>query len=354
MQSTSALSSLCAATLLTFTTVTANAAQLVPTAGYAVGEALTGNTLGAFDVYDDGGAKAFAWDTGSSTLRQFNVAGGGVLADLGAPGGGYSDNAFISFVRRSPGGDSVWVGFTTGSNADDRIYEVTNLGGTPTWNLRTTLAGNYDLQFSASGEAFASANLGGFANPNKLFYLDAGDNFTAIEFAETGGYSADLAFDITGALIYGTNGLGAEQLVRYAAGDINAFLGNPGAWTPLSLADATTLSSLPSSASGLYADEFGGVFIAISDFSGFPFSGILAQWTGIEGADDQLNTLATVSDSLGELDGLGRLVPGGDGILYQSVGFGQPGVNTLVPEPRTYAMVAGLLSLGFIVLRRRR
>lgn len=347
------ISSLCAVSLLTLTGPHLQAASLVPNAGYTVGQVLTGNTLGAFDVYEAAGAKAYAWDSGTSTLRRFDVSGGGVLADFGAPGG-YTTNAFVSFVRRSPDGASVWVGFTVGGNSDDRIYEVTQLDTTPVWNLRTTLAGNYDLEFSASGAPFASANLGGFSNPNKLFFLDPEDDFNAIEFAETGGFSADLTFDITGALIYGTNGMGANQLIRYAAGEIGAFLSNVGTWIPLSLDDATVLSNLPNGTSGLYADAVGGVYVAMSDFSGFPFAGTLAQWTGEEGTGDHLNILATAADSLGELDGLGALTPGtNNGTLFQSVGFGQAGIDTLVPEPRTYALLAGVLSLALIARRRR-
>lgn len=355
MLKTPVLPTLTAAALLA-ATANVHAASLVPNAGYSVGEVLGDATLGAFDVYEDAGAKAYAWDSGSATLRQYNVSSGGVLADFGVPSGGYADNAFISFVRRAPDGNSVWVGFTVGGNTDDRIYEVTNLDTTPVWNQRATVAGNFDLAFSASGAPFVSANPGGFGNAiNTLYYLDAANGYNAVPFAETGGFSADMAFGVAGQLIYGTNGLGANQLVSYSSGDIGAFLANPGAWTPLALEDATVLSGLGSDTSGLFADAFGNVFIALSDFSGFPFSGTLAQWNGVEGSGDQLNVLATVADSLGELDGLGELQPfGQDGILYQSVGFGQPGLNTLVPEPRTYAMIAGCLALGLVVLRRRR
>lgn len=333
-----------------------NAATLSPSAGYGVGDALSGSTLSAFDVYQDSGAKAYGWDSNSGTLRQYDVANGGVLSDFGVPPGGYADSAFISFVRRSPDGQSVWVGFTVDGNSDDRIYEVTNLDSTPTWNQRTSLAGNYDLEFSTSGEAFVSANLGGFSNPNKLFYLDAGDSFNAIEFAEVGGYSSDFAFDSSGSLVYGTNGLGANQLVSYASGDISSFLSNPGGWSPLALGDAMVLSNLPFGASGLYADDFGGIFVAMSDFSAFPdASGTLAQWSGIVGSSEHLDILATAGDSLGELDGLGQLLPNSDtGALYQSVGFGQPGLDVLVPEPGAYAMLSGALALAFVAYRRRR
>ncbi|GHB91373.1 hypothetical protein [Cerasicoccus arenae] len=355
MKSHLSSSLLCALAILPLSAPVLNAASLVPSAGYSVGEVLSTTTLGAFDIYDAGGAKAYGWDSGSSTLRNYSVSNGGVLGDFGAPPGGYADsgNAFVSFVRRSSDGNSVWVGFTVGGNSDDRIYEVTDLGGTPTWNLRTTLAGNYDLEFSSSGAAFASANLGGFSNPNKLFYLDAGDGFSAIEFAETGGYSADLAFDVTGALIYATSGLGAEQLVSFSNGNITAFLSDTGSWSPLGLGDASLLSDLPAGGSGLYADAFGGVFVSMSDFSGFPFAGTVAQWNGNAGSGENLDILATVGDSLGELDGLGELANGGE--LFQSVGYGGSGLDTIsVPEPADFGLAAGLLSLALIAVRRRR
>lgn len=327
------------------------AASLMPSLGYQVGEVLSSQTLSAFDIYDDAGARAYGWDANSSTLRQYDVANGGVLADYGAPPGGYADAAFISFVRRSPDGQSVWVGYTVGGNADDRIYEVTNLSGAAVWNQRTTLAGVYDLQFSANGSPFASANLGGFGNPNKLFFLNPGDNFSAIEFAETGGFSADLAFDVTGALIYATTGVGAEQLVRFSQGDINAFLSDPLTWSPLDLVDATVLSDLIAGGSGIFADAFGNIFISLTDYS--TFNGSLVHWNGVVGAGDNTQLVASVSNSLGELDGLGDLYAGGE--LFQSVGFLESGLDTVMtPEPGQYAMMAGVLALGLVVWRRRR
>ncbi|MEO0794167.1 MAG: hypothetical protein AAFX93_03340 [Verrucomicrobiota bacterium] len=347
----SSILTLLATSLVSLSTQTLNA-NLTPVSGYQSGQVLSSQTLGAFDIYSDGGTRAYGWDSNTSTLRRYDVSGGGVLGDFGAPTGGYADSAFISFVRRSPDGNSVWVGFTVGGNTDDRIYEVTDLSGTPTWNLRTTLGGNFDMEFSGN-DAFVSANPGGFGNPNRLFYLDAANSYTAIQFATTGGFSADLAFDATGALVYGTSGLASEQLVSFAAGDISAFLSNPGSWTPFNLGDGTLLSSLPSGASSLWADSVGGIFVALSDFSAFPFSGTLAQWNGTTSAGTNLDTLATADDSLGELDGLGVLAL--DGTLYQSVGFGNSGIDTLeIPEPSTYALIVGVAILGLRIASRRK
>ncbi|WP_309397038.1 PEP-CTERM sorting domain-containing protein [Cerasicoccus maritimus] len=322
-----------------------NAQSLNPSAGYSVGQALSSYTLGAYDIYDDGGAKAYGWDSTTSTLRNYDVANGGVLADYGAAPDSYADSAYISFVRQSPDGTSVWVGFSTYDGSDDRIYEVTNLDSTPTWNLKTTVSFNYDLEFDSSGNAFVIAS-------NSIYYLDASNDYSAVLFASAGLYSADFSFDITGNLIYGTNGLDDNVLISFANGDITSFLADTSSWTALGVSDATLLSSLPAGAGGLYADEFGNIYVSTTDFG--TYESLIMEWNGNTGDNENYDILASVYNSLGDLDGLGDLLEGGE--LYDSVGWNGSGIDTLgaVPEPQTYALIAGLASLAVIAIRRRR
>ncbi|MGE9295791.1 MAG: PEP-CTERM sorting domain-containing protein [Puniceicoccales bacterium] len=330
----------------------ANAA-LTPESGYVSGSVLDSQGISAYDIYDSGGAKAYGWNGSSTTLRQYDVTTGLQLNDLGAPPGGYASGAFVSFVRRSPDGNSVWVGFTVGGNSDDRIYEVTDLAGTPTWNERATVTGNYDLEFFGS-DAFVSADpdAPSFGANNSIYYLDAGDAYNPIEFADVDGYSSALAFNDAGDLVYGTSGLTENELVSFASADIVAFLNNPAVWNPLSRGDATLLSDLPAGSSGLWADAFGGIFVGVTAFlPDFSSEGSLYQWSGLSGIGENLELLASTGSFLGSLDGLGELSNGG--VLFASAGG--PGISTLeVPEPSTYAALAGAMALGCALWRRRR
>lgn len=338
----------CLLLIATLTLATHAYAAFSPQPGYTTNTVLGSQSVGFYDVYDDGGnTRAYAFN---GTLKRFDVNNGGQLADLGAPAG-YS--GFTSFVRRSPDGNSVWVGFTVSGNTDDRIYEVTNLDTTPVWNLRATVAGNYDLAFRGN-EAFITAS--DFVN-NTIYWLDAANSYNAVSFATAGSFSAGLAFSATD-LFYATSGFGSGQtLIQFDDTQLTNFLANPGAWVPLGIGDATTLATLPGSAGGtsIFVDAADNVYFAVNDFSAFPtVDSSLLKWDGVigTGANYELIGVNTDDASFGVLDGIGII--DSDGNLYLA-SFGENGIAQIgVPEPGTYGLILGLALMLPAVRRLRR
>ena len=262
--------------VLCVTTLQADSNFLMPADGYRADDYLTNELFETFYMIDSETAMLCA---AGVDLRAVDLESGNVLQNLGQPQDGYFAahtsgdylSAWASFVQKSPLDDSYWVGFTTGSNVDDRIYQVTSDG---TWTHRATMTGNFDLKFYGD-DIFVSANPGGIYEAiNQILLLDTSGNNNHTVVANVGGYSAGLGIgtDDSGDIFYATyNG---NSLLRFSGEDIQNAL-NSG--TPCELSDADNLHSLTLGAGDTEVDAAGHVVFNGNDFSG-TIPGYISFW----------------------------------------------------------------------------
>jgi len=287
---------------------------ITPQPGYQAIDRYTSITVRSQDTWGnllaiyDGDAGLQVFDRVSN--QQYNL---GASGDAG--------NIWNSFVTFSPGGDSIWVGY------EFRIYEVTNILGTPIWNHRANMWYNFDLAFSGTTPYVSGLNSESYSNPNTIWRLDTSGSNNHTPVAVVGGSSAGLAFDAQGNLYYATSYLGTgDKLVRFSSGKVSE-----GGKT---LGDAETLSNIPFPA---YDTEVDGTGHVIFDFSegGFNGSGnwtqlnsTLAVWNGTSDPGQNYDVIGTAGEDhwFTVISAAGNAVDG-DGVAYLADG----GYN--VPHP---------------------
>lgn len=332
---------------------------LEPTSGYQAADYFTSDDrmINSFDVW---GNQVAVW--GSNFAEILDRASGSLLENLDRPAAYFQQlsdlgiGAYNSFTAFDPSGNSVWVGFTTTGNIDDRIFQVTNSGGTWIWNHRATLPGNFEVEFFG-GQAYASANPGGMSSADGTLYrLDTSgaDQHDAI--ALVGGYPAGLAFDADGNLYYGTSFLSgpSDQLIRYTAAQVAGAIGP----SQLALANAAKLADLASGAYDTEVDGQGRVWFTMNSWGG---PSLVELWNGTAGSGNNYSPLAEGIGSLGNfltfLHSAGDVTAGG--MLYAADGWAvYPGVAGItgtvgpsVPEPATWVLL--LAAAGLFVWRRK-
>ena len=92
---------------------------LAPEPGYRVADFLTEFTpVVAFDVRGD-----LVYIQDGDSVRVINAGTGDELGTYGEPGD-YQVNNYPSFLTISPDGKSIWAGYTSDGNVDDRIYSI--------------------------------------------------------------------------------------------------------------------------------------------------------------------------------------------------------------------------------------
>jgi len=334
----------------------ADSAIITPSPEYQATDHLTSLNVNGYDVSGDMVA-VYA----NQHLEVYNRNTWQPLYNLGDANYGGLATTYNSFVKFDPGGQSLWVGYTVGGNVNDRIYQVTNLDTTPTWNYVATLPSNYDLAFSGTTPYVSGLNSTEWGGPNSIWRLDTSGNNQHTLIAPVGGFAAGIAFDATGNLYYGTN-LGAnDKLVKFTAADVNQI--NPGD-DPLSLADATVLSSLLYPAADVTVDGAGHVLFTVNqiDSSWKQWSSTLAMWNGTIGDDDNYDVVGTAAENHAYtfIHAMGDVTTSGVAYLADAGAWGGPPLGMAeirpvpVPEPTSAGLAASaLLMLGWRCCRRR-
>jgi hypothetical protein len=200
----------------------------------------------------------------------------------------------------------------------------------------------YDLAVAPGGEAYAVFHDG--TNRIARVDLDAG---TAETVLDVGGFSAGLACDGEGGLVFGTYaayGGANDRILRCAPGQLSG--------GPLTLGDAEVLAELPpmAGAAGVAVDDADNVLFAVND-GGHALAAIYAgkDYAGQPRGYDILaagQTWLTQVEALGDVTRYDGVSPGNAAFTS---GYSYP--ISYAPEPGALALLAGG---GLALLRRRR
>lgn len=330
------------------TTLWAASAITTPSSGYQATDRITTIDPKSLDIFGDWAA---VYADEHLTIYDRNTWQ--PVYDLGDANYGGATTTFSSFVTFDPSGNSLWVGYTVGGNVDDRIYQVTNLGSTPTWNHIATLPSNYKLAFSEGTPYVSGLNSTVFGGPNAIWRLDTTGNNQHDKIAEVGGFASGIAFDSSGNLYYGTN-LGVnDTLVRFTSEQISQ--------GGLQLSNGKTLSDLPFSCTDVEVDSADHVLFTVNeiDASWNQLSSTLAMWDGVSGDDDNYDIIGTadaghwytIIRTMSDVTADGTVYLDDAGTYDTPV----PGLAEIqpVPEPSAFSLlIAGLLAV--LAWRRRK
>jgi len=274
---------------------------LAPVEGYRVADFLSEYTrIGAFDIKGD---RVYIQD--GDTIHVIDAGTGNEIRKYGEPAD-YEAANYASFLTVSPDEKSIWAGYTSDGNADDRIYSIDAESGI--WSLEAKFPGNYDLLFWKDSILVSGLNSATWGDPNGIFVLDSSGQDQHRIIIEVGGNSAGMALDTLNNLYYGTSySMDLNGIYRWSQTDLEAVIGTPGS-DPLQKANGVKLTDVPA---GVSDCEIDGGFNLVFAMNLFGSSKVLAMWNGsLEGEDGyHLDTLAVAT---GEWDWLGSVKSMGD------------------------------------------
>ncbi len=292
---------------------------LAPEPGYRVAEFLSEYTqIGAFDVRED---RVYIQD--GDTIHLVNANTGEALRKYGEPAD-YQGANYASFLTIPPDEKTIWVGYTSDGNADDRIYSIDMESGL--WTLKAKFPGNYDLIFWKECILVSGLNSATWGDPNGIYLLDTSGMDQHRLIVEVGGNSAGMAIDSSENLYYGTSySLDPNAIYRWGRADLEAVLESQDA-APLQISDGQKLTDVPAGISDCEIDEG---FNLIFTMNLFGSPKVLALFNGsfMGGEGYLLDTLAVAA---GEWDWLGSVKSMGDftsptiGERLLTFSFGQP------------------------------
>ncbi len=305
----------------------------------------------AFDVLGD---RVVIW-TDLAGVQVLNRTTGAVENSVGVPQSWYDSlpgevDIWNSFVAADPDGSAYWVGFSTSTIGQDRIFQVENDGGSWNWNHRATLASNWAIDFYGDNAYVSGLNSAAWGDPNRIWLLDTSGNNNHTMIANVGGNSAGLAFDAEGNLYYGTFTMTGSWPNTVTSGELYEFDNEDVAAGNLGLSDARKLADLVQGAGDIIVDDADQVIFTMNQMDG-PWQ--VAMWNGVEGSGNNYDIIATGTGANGNffsgIDASGDFTQGG--ILYVNDGNflqaypGLAGISA-VPEPASAMMVlSGVLIL---------
>jgi len=273
-------------------------------------------TIGAFDITD-----TLFYLSDGDTIHLLDINSGAELKKFGEPED-YSAGNYVSFLTVSPDGTSLWTGYTTDGNLDDRIYSIDVESGE--WELQATFPGNMDLVFWKDSILVSGLNSSSWDAPAAIFVLDTSGANQHRRIIEPGGYSAGLALDQEGNLYYGTSWpVDSNALYRWDHSKLEPVIEIPGKIV-LHVADGEKLTDLPAGAYDCEVDEGGNVLFNMNLYGG---TMVVGMWNGTPGDGNNLDTLATATgdwDWLGILKSKGDITVAEPGNMVVTYSFGQP------------------------------
>jgi len=272
--------------------------------------------VGAFDFSDT----LFYLNDGD-TIHMFCVNGGVEQKKFGEPED-YTATHYVSFLTVSPDGSTIWTGYTSSENLDDRIYSIDVESGE--WELEAIFPANMDLEFWNDSILVSGLNSSSWDAPLGIFILDTSGANDHRRIIEPGGYSAGIAVDQQGDLYYGTSyPVDPNALYRWDYSKLQLVIEDPER-PVLQITHGEKLSDLPSGAYDCEVDGGGNVLFNMNLSGG---TQALAMWNGTIGDGTNIDTLAT---AVGEWDWLGTLKAKGDismagaDNMVVTYSFGQP------------------------------
>jgi hypothetical protein len=272
--------------------------------------------VGAFDISD-----TLIYLSDGDTIHMLDMNSGSEVKNFGLPED-YSSTHYVSFLSVSPEGNSIWTGYTSTGNLDDRIYSVDVETGQ--WEFQATFPGNMDLVFWKDSILVSGLNNASWDAPASIFVLDTSGANQHRRIIEPGGYSAGMAIDEQDNLYYGTSyGSDPNALYRWDYSLIQPLIEIPGKII-LNTDHGEKLTDLPAGAYDCEVDEGGHVLFNMNLYGG---TMAVCMWSGTPGDGYHIDTLATAR---GEWDWLGILKSKGDitiaepGNMVVTYSFGQP------------------------------
>ncbi|MEN8202089.1 MAG: DUF4465 domain-containing protein [Bacteroidota bacterium] len=274
---------------------------LAPEEGYRVADFLSDYTrIGAFDIKGD---RVYIQD--GDSIHVLDAGTGEEIGKYGEPAD-YTVSNYASFLTVSPDEKSIWAGYTSDGNADDRIYCIDMESGA--WSLKAKFPGNYDLIFWKDSILVSGLNSSTWGDPNGIFVLDTSGMDQHRLILEVGGNSAGMALDTLKNLYYGTSySMDPNAIYRWNRADLEAVIETPGSDT-LQISDGVKLSDVPA---GVSDCEIDAGFNLVFTMNLFGSPKVLAMYNGTwAGGDGYL--LDTLGVASGEWDWLGSVKSMGD------------------------------------------
>ncbi|MDD4848337.1 MAG: T9SS type A sorting domain-containing protein [Bacteroidales bacterium] len=283
---------------------------ITPEAGYQSATLLSDyTTCSVFDFYQN---RLYIGNT--EAIYCFNADTEELLNTYEVP-----ENAgdFSAFITISPDGSTIWAGFTSNYNVDDRIYSID--AETGEWLQRAAFSANFDMEFWNDQLLVSFVNESGAA----ISLLDVSGNNQHRNIIEVSGYSAGLAVDAEGNVYFATSIYGSTNyLYRWSNADVAAAIADV-AHPALTAADATVLSSMPAGAYDCDVDASGNVLFDFNVYGGIK---AIALWNETIGDAENYSIIASSVEEttwLGLLKTRGDILAGGVGneVITFSYGF---------------------------------